>query len=127
MRGVDAHTGRALEGESHLRQSVLDVLTTPIGSRVLRRDYGSTLPGLLGRPVNRGFPGRIKAATLAALSRWEPRVAWRRVTLEIPRPGRVTLGLYGIGRDDGRPVQLAGLELRASAQAAIGAGSEADA
>ena len=114
MRGVNALTGRALDGQDHLRQSVLDVLTTPVGSRVLRREYGSRLPGLLGRPVNRGFPGRIKAATLDALSRWEPRVAWRRVAIKVRRPGWVALDLYGTGRDDGRPVELLGLELRAS-------------
>ena len=112
MRGVDATTGQAIDGEAHLRQSVIDVLSTPLGSRVLRRDYGSTLPGLLGRPVNLGFPGRVKAATLAALARWEPRVAWQRVGLRIRAPGWVELDLYGIDRDSGRPVELAGLDLR---------------
>lgn len=112
MRGVDAATGRPIEGEAHLRQSVIDVLSTPLGSRVLRRDYGSTLPGLLGRPVNLGFPARVKAASLEALARWEPRVAWRRVGLRVRAPGWVELDLYGTDRDSGRPVDLSGVELR---------------
>ncbi len=39
MRGMNANTGKELEGIEHLKQSIIDILTTPIGSRVMRRDY----------------------------------------------------------------------------------------
>lgn len=115
MRGVNATDGRPIEGEAHLRQSVLDVLGTPLGSRVLRREYGSRLMQLLSAPVNRGYPARVKAAALDALTRWEPRVRFHRMDLRVPEPGRVVFDLYGAWREDGRPVQLSGLELGASA------------
>lgn len=38
--GMSRHTGAALDGADHLAQSVADILGTPIGSRVMRRDYG---------------------------------------------------------------------------------------
>lgn len=44
MTGVpnDKNTGRYCENESvHLRQSIADILLTPIGTRIQRRDYGS--------------------------------------------------------------------------------------
>ncbi|KPN28874.1 baseplate wedge subunit [Halolamina pelagica] len=43
MPGVDRTNGQRLEGLAHIRQSVADILTTPLGSRVMRRDYGSLL------------------------------------------------------------------------------------
>ena len=48
MTGMDRETGKSLSGIEHLRQSIRDILTTPIGSRVMRRDYGSRLFELLG-------------------------------------------------------------------------------
>jgi phage baseplate assembly protein W len=53
MRGIDANTGKALSGLAHLRQSVTDILSTPIGSRVMRREYGSQLFRLIDAPLNR--------------------------------------------------------------------------
>jgi hypothetical protein len=43
MKERDKETRKALEGIDHLKQSIIDILTTPIGSRVMRRDYGSRL------------------------------------------------------------------------------------
>jgi uncharacterized protein len=78
--GLDRATGRGLAGVlEHLRQSVSDILTTPLGTRVLRRDYGSRLPDLLGAPLNQGTVVDAVAATADALARWEPRLTVTRV------------------------------------------------
>ena len=45
-------TGRRITAADHLRQSVADIITTPIGSRVMRRDYGSLVPALIDQPHN---------------------------------------------------------------------------
>ncbi len=50
MIGIDSATGRYLHGNEHLRQSVTDILSTPVGSRVLLREYGSRLFSLLDNP-----------------------------------------------------------------------------
>lgn len=42
---MNAHTGGAIDRLAHIRQSIADILTTRIGSRVMRREYGSQLPG----------------------------------------------------------------------------------
>ena len=55
----------------HLRQSVADILSTPIGSRVMRRDYGSLVPALLDQPDNNATQARLRAAVASALMRWE--------------------------------------------------------
>jgi len=52
MIGTNASTGRALEGTEHLVQSLADILGTPLGTRAMRRDYGSLLPELIDQPTN---------------------------------------------------------------------------
>lgn len=96
MRGIDAHTGKALEGLAHLQQSISDILQTPYGTRVMRRDYGSLLPYLIDQPFNPATRLRLFAATATALMRWEPRVQVSRVTMQLgDAPGQVVLTLDG--------------------------------
>ncbi len=86
MIGMDAATGRPLAGDAHLAQSCADILTTPIGTRVMRRDYGSAIFELIDQPHNRLTRMRIVAATAVALARWEPRIALTRVSFDDTAP-----------------------------------------
>lgn len=112
MKGTDAMTGRGIEGLHHLRQSVSDILTTPIGSRVMRRDYGSRLFELIDRPVNAGWIADAYAYSAEALDTWEPRLKLESVVLsEINDEGRPVLALSGVYLPDGQPVTLEGIVL----------------
>jgi phage baseplate assembly protein W len=94
MIGTDASTGRALDGLAHLGQSIADILMTPLGSRVMRRDYGSLLPELIDQPFNDETRLRLYGATAMALMRWEPRVRLTRVQLfRTEEPGAFQLEL----------------------------------
>ena len=84
---MNAATGRQLSGFEHLRQSVRDILTTPLGSRVMRRDYGSRLFELVDAPLNGATLTRMYAATFAALKRWEPRLKADKVSAIITGGG----------------------------------------
>lgn len=101
MTGMSRTSGRALNPNSaeHLQQSVIDILTTPLRSRVLRRDYGSELPDLIDQPLNAFTRLRIFAATASALLRWEPRIRLQRVSLSAGADGRAVLSLTGIRTD----------------------------
>ena len=92
---MNRHTGRRIEGMEHLRQSVADILSTPIGSRVMRRDYGSLVPALLDQPDNTATQARLRAAVASALMRWEPRIRLTRIVIERDpaAPGRADLTL----------------------------------
>ena len=81
MNGMDARTGKPLAGIDHLRQSVADILFTPLGSRLCLRDYGSAIPDLIDRPVTPSLRLRVYAATAMALLKWEPRLRLLAVTL----------------------------------------------
>ncbi len=70
VTGMNATTGRTISGKSHLRQSIADILTTPIGSRVMRRNYGSYLFDLIDQAENDAGRLRLMTATADALIRW---------------------------------------------------------
>jgi len=109
MRGIDSKTGKALSDIGHLRQSIKDVLTTRIGTRVMRREYGSRLPELIDAPVNSDTILDIYAATAEALQRWEPRFRLLSVAVSDAQPGKVALSLTGVYLPDGKHVTLDGL------------------
>ncbi len=92
--GLSNITGAPIDMEAHLRQSIRDILTTPIGSRVLRRSYGSRLLDLLGGPLNASKIVDLVAATAEALAAWEPRIRLTRVqVLEATGAGQCVLAL----------------------------------
>lgn len=93
MMGMDARTGRAIAGVDHIRQSIADILSTPIGTRIGRREYGSLLPDLLDQPMNAGGRLRLFAATALALLRWEPRIRLNRIDLANDSAGAFRLTL----------------------------------
>ena len=109
MTGMDRETGKALSGIEHLRQSIRDILTTPIGSRVMRRDYGSRLFELLDSPLNDGVLGEIYAATAEALERWEPRLRVTKVRATRAGEGGLTIDLAGEYLPEGGEIALEGI------------------
>lgn len=98
MRGMDRLTGKALDGAGHLRQSISDILWTPIGSRVARREYGSLIPDLIDQPMNAAGKIRLFAAAALALSRWEKRLKLSKLSL-VGSAGAYTLQLEGTRTD----------------------------
>lgn len=111
MNGTSAATGKSLGGIDHLRQSIRDILTTPIGSRVMRRDYGSRLFELVDAPMNRSTLLDIYAATAEAIARWEPRFRLQRVVAAAAAPGHITLDMTGEYLPDGQVITLDGIEV----------------
>ena len=103
MTGMNAATGRRLDDMAHLRQSIGDILTTPLGSRVMRREYGSAVFALIDQPDSPTNRLRLYAATADALARWEPRIALTRVSLAITEEGRAEVDIEGRYQPDGRP------------------------
>jgi phage baseplate assembly protein W len=111
MIGLNSSTGRALGGIDHLRQSIVDILRTPLGSRVMRREYGSRLFSLVDAPLGEGTKLAIMAATVEALETWEPRLAIDTVSVVSYGAGRISLDLYATYLPDGRAVALDGIDV----------------
>lgn len=111
MQGMNRNTGKKLSGVDHLRQSIVDILTTPIGSRVMRRDYGSRLYQLVDAPINRALFVEVYAATAEALVKWEPRFQLSRVQVESAKPGQISIALEGLYLPENRSLSLEGVLL----------------
>ena len=101
-------TGATISGLEHLRQSVGDILSTPIGSRVMRREYGSLVPELIDHPDNNASQVRLFSAVASALLRWEPRFRLTRVGVQrdAERPGYALIELHGSYHEGRRPAPL---------------------
>lgn len=108
MGGMSRSTGHAMTGLAHLAQSIADILTTPLGSRIARRDYGSQLPDLMDAPVNAKTRVRLFSATATALMRWETRIVLQRVALSPidGAAGRWQLDITGRLADSANPLSL---------------------
>ncbi len=120
MSGMDRNAGRAVDGLDHLRQSIIDILTTPIGSRVARRTYGSLLPELIDQPDNGSTRVRLYAATAGALMRWEPRVRVSRISLASgDRPGQTVIGINGLYTPRSGPEQALQVRVPLQLRAAV--------
>ncbi|QDQ87654.1 baseplate assembly protein [Alcaligenaceae bacterium SJ-26] len=100
---MNMHTGRRIRGLEHLRQSITRILTTPVGSRLERRPFGSLLPELIDAPVNEYLTIQLYAATATALLTYEPRLRLRQVQQHVDPdlPGRAVLDLHGEAQLDG--------------------------
>lgn len=109
MRGMDVNTGKELEGVEHLKQSIIDILTTPIGSRIMRRNYGSRLFELVDKPINRDFTLEIYAATAEALEKWETRFKLEKVKITEVKEGKVNIALDGIYLTNGKNIHFEGV------------------
>ncbi|MFP2202761.1 GPW/gp25 family protein [Enterobacter ludwigii] len=103
--GMSQGNGKAITDTDHLRQSVRDILLTPQGSRIARREYGSLLSALIDQPQNPALRLQIMSAVYVALSRWEPRLTLDSITISNNFDGSMVVELTG-QRNNGAPVSL---------------------
>lgn len=111
MVGTNSINGKSLAGVDHLKQSIRDILTTPIGSRVMLRNYGSRLFELVDSPLNHETVTEIYVATIEALEKWEPRIEVIRVIVEAVEAGEVRLSLEAKFRETEQIINLKGVAL----------------
>ncbi|WP_078055601.1 GPW/gp25 family protein [Rappaport israeli] len=105
--GMSRHDGRKLSPQiAHIHQSLTDIFTTPIGTRIQRRDYGSHLFALIDSPMNPAGRLRLAAAVVDATYRWEPRVVITWAMIDASIDGKVTLN-YQARTLDGEDIRNA--------------------
>lgn len=97
--GMSRYSGRSVEDMAHINQSVSDILRTPLGSRVMRRNYGSLLSALTDQPQNAALRLQIMAACYSAILRWEPRVSLTGITFETTYTGEMVVNITGNRND----------------------------
>lgn len=69
--GMNRNTGLGISDTEHISQSMRDILLTPVGSRVMRREYGSLLSALIDMPQNPALRLQIMVACYSAIQKWD--------------------------------------------------------
>lgn len=73
--GVNARGVIALTNErSEIEQAIVIILSTPVGTRVMRPKFGSHLHELLFAPINVQTMAQARRYVEEALGMWEPRI-----------------------------------------------------
>ena len=112
MQGMNINTGRSIEDMEHLRQSITNILSTPIGSRIMRRDYGSRLFKRLDAPLTGELLAEIYADVVDALFSYEPRFEVTNVSVVSMDQGHLILDVTGKYLITGEDITLTGIEIQ---------------
>lgn len=105
--GMNSQTGLSITEVEHIRQSMRDILVTPVGSRVMRREYGSLLSALIDQPQTPALRLQIMAACYFAIQKWEPRVRLTTITFERSETdGGLYVDITGTRSANGQPFSL---------------------
>jgi len=92
MQGFNNVTGLTLSGDEHIKQSITDILTTPIGSRVMRREYGFDFT-LLAAPQNTTTIQKVFISVVKAIRRWESRIVIQKVSASTTINGQLSIDI----------------------------------
>ncbi|MEY1236071.1 GPW/gp25 family protein [Providencia manganoxydans] len=104
--GMNRTNGKAISDIEHIRQSVRDILMTPVGSRIMRRNYGSLLSELLDHAQNPAIKLQLMSACYTALMRWEPRILITRIYLSSTETAKITLDIEATTQDGDQSVNF---------------------
>lgn len=72
-------------GEDKINMAIRQILGTKIGARVIDREFGSDLRGLIFTPIDQLSATRVQLATVEAIQRWEKRIELLNVEISILR------------------------------------------
>ena len=110
---MSRYSGKGITDEADLVQSIQDILTTPIGTRCCVRDYGSDLPAMVDRPVNRDWIITAYATITKALTKWEPRFLLYTAGIDAGHlsQGIIELTTDGLYKPLGRVIRLENITL----------------
>ena len=103
-QGMNRNTGLGISDTEHISQSMRDILLTPVGSRVMRRDYGSLLSALIDMPQNPALRLQIMVACYSAIQKWEPRIRLTAISFETGDAGEMYVDITGMRTDTGASV-----------------------
>lgn len=106
--GMNPDTGLTLTGLDHIRMSLRKILTTPVGSCVERREFGSMLPDMVDQPLNDVGILQAVAASAQAITKWETRIALKTLQLnqDATSPTTLTIEMEATVVDSGDTISL---------------------
>jgi uncharacterized protein len=101
-------TGKPISELDSVRQSIMTILTTSIGDRILYRDFGASLDDMLDQPMNSLFVINLRSKIVDSIDKYEPRVAVKFIDIPELRPaeGYIKIRLYTLYIPNGQLITI---------------------
>ncbi len=103
---ISRQTGLTISEIESIEQSIGDIVTTPLGSRPMRRDYGSIVPDLIDQPMNDVLILKMYSAIYTPVSRWETRINIASINITHIGSEYMTLDLGSVHTITGQSLNL---------------------
>ncbi|AYA02337.1 baseplate assembly protein [Acinetobacter sp. WCHAc010034] len=103
---MSRHSGTELSELDHIRQSLEDLISTPIGSRLMRREYGTQVANLLDQPTSEALYLKCYSTIYSAILRWEPRIQISQLYISEVNQGQTVLNLEGTIVQSGQSLNM---------------------
>lgn len=88
---MDINTGKSMQLNDHIQQSLADILFTQIGETVLNRNYGSNVLKSFSKTINMAAPD-LGAEIINCLNQYEKRIKVNQVKLlKADNTGQITI------------------------------------
>lgn len=103
---MSRQSGVGLTELEHIKQSLEDLISTPIGSRIMRRDYGTQVANLLDQPTSEALYLKCYSTIYSAILRWEPRIDITKLNISEFNGGQTVLDLEGVLTQTGQSLNM---------------------
>lgn len=103
---MSRQNGVSISELESIQQSIQDIVTTPLGSRIMRRDYGSIIPDLIDQPMSDVLKVKIFSAIYTPVTRWEERISIEGIKVSDVYSGGMQLDLEAVHTLTGQSLNL---------------------
>lgn len=103
---ISRESGLTISEIESIEQSIQDIVTTPLGSRIMRRDYGSIVPDLIDQPMSDVLILKMYSAIYTPVARWEPRINIESINITGIGSGFMQLDLESVHTITGQSLNL---------------------
>lgn len=104
---ISKETGAALETEiESIQQSIQEILSTPIGSRIMRRQFGSNIPNLIDQPMTNVLMLQLYSAIYTPLLMWEDRISIEHIQVSQISAGYTEINLQAVHMSTDQSINL---------------------
>lgn len=94
MLGMNSKDGSQIKDlTAHVKQSIADIINTPVGTRLMRPKYGSLVPAMIDQPMNSATTLRLYSSIATALMVWEKRISLTAINLHRTSSGQAQIEL----------------------------------
>ena len=103
---MSRQNGVSISELESIQQSIQDIVTTPLGSRIMRRDNGSIIPDLIDQPMSDVLKVKIFSAIYTPVTRWEERISIESMKVSDVYSGGLQLDLEAVHTITGQSLNL---------------------